>query len=143
MTIFQRSDYLLWNSLHHIGFDNAGSNRIHADVFRSQFIGKGNRQAIDGEFGCGVGETAGLAGNADHRGSEKNDTLPLATMHSQAALVGLNTPLSFRSISLSKVSSVYSVKGVLLDTSVFFLGLQVFFTKPSRLNANLMSGNGR
>jgi len=51
---------------------------------------------------------------------ERMTPSPRATIHSAAARVALNTPLMFRSITLSKVSSVYSMKGVLSDTPALF-----------------------
>ena len=42
------------------------------------------------------------------------------TMHSEAARVALKTPFTFRSMTRSKVSSVYSVKGVLSETPALF-----------------------
>ena len=43
----QRIDYFLGNSLHHIGQGNTGSDCIHSNTLRTQFPGKGNRQAMD------------------------------------------------------------------------------------------------
>lgn len=41
--------------------------------------------------------------------------LPRAIIHSLAARVAVKTPLTFKSITLSNVSSVYCVKGVLSE----------------------------
>ena len=51
---------------------------------------------------------------------ERIDPLPRATIHSLATRVALKTPRTFRSITLSKVSSVYSVKGVLSEMPALF-----------------------
>ena len=62
----ERINYFLGNSLHHIGQGNTGSDCIHSNTLRTQFSGKGNRQAIDSKFGCGISKATGLAVNADH-----------------------------------------------------------------------------
>ncbi len=62
----ERINYFLGNSLHHIGQGNTGSDCIHSNTLRTQFSGKGNRQAIDSKFGCGISNATGLAVNADH-----------------------------------------------------------------------------
>ena len=43
---------------------------------------------------------------------ERTTPLPRGTMHSAAARVALKTPRTFSSITLSKASWVYSIKGV-------------------------------
>lgn len=55
-------------------------------------------------------------------------------MHSLAALVALNSPFTFRSTTLSKVSSVYSVKGVLSDTPALLtrISMRPYFEAASR-----------
>ena len=62
----ERINYFLGNSLHHIGQGNTGSDCIHSNTLRTQFSGKGNRQAIDSKFGCGISKATGLTVNADH-----------------------------------------------------------------------------
>ena len=59
---------------------------------------------------------------------------PRAIIHSDAALVALKTPFTFRSITLSKVSSVYSVNGVLSDTPALFTRISThpYFSVASR-----------
>ena len=47
---------------------------------------------------------------------ERITPVPRATIHSAAARVVLNTPFTLRSMTLSKVSSVYSINGVLSET---------------------------
>ena len=45
---------------------------------------------------------------------------PLATMHSAATRVVVKTPFTFRSMTLSNVSSVYSINGVLSEIPALF-----------------------
>ena len=60
--------------------------------------------------------------------------LPRGTMHSLAARVALNTPLTLRSMTLSKASSVYSMKEVLSETPALFtrMSTQPYWTVALR-----------
>ena len=61
---------------------------------------------------------------------ERITPLPLATIHSAAARVALKTPFTFKSMTLSKVSSVYSINGVLSETPALFtrMSTQPYFS---------------
>ena len=61
---------------------------------------------------------------------ERITPLPLAIIHSLAARVAVKIPFTFRSMTRSYVSSVYSVKGVLSETPALFtrISTQPYFS---------------
>ena len=76
----QGIDDLFGNRFHHVCLRDAGSHGVDADAFGAELPCQRDRQAVYRKFGRGIGNAAGLAGNADHGGGGK-DYAPASFRH--------------------------------------------------------------
>lgn len=95
-------DDFLGNGLHRIRLRDTRRYSIYPDPLWPQFSCQRARHAVDRKLGCRVCKPAGLTGNTDHgRGVVRITPCPLAAIYSAATRVAVNTPFTFRSMTLS------------------------------------------
>lgn len=126
----QGIDDLFGNRFHHVRLRDAKGHGVDADAFGAELSGQRARQAVYRKFGRGIGNAAGLDGNADHGGGGK-DYAPASFCNIfRRGEGGVEHALIFRSMTLSKVSSVYFRNGVLSDTPALFARMSMRSYSP-------------